>query len=50
MVTALIPVLGYARASQVAAAVLDGRGGVRDLALATGSIAATDLDRLLGHG
>ncbi|WKG04122.1 aspartate ammonia-lyase [Mycolicibacterium sp. HK-90] len=49
VVTALIPVLGYARASQVAAAVLDGRGEVRDLALATGSIAAADLDRLLGH-
>ncbi|WP_441963766.1 aspartate ammonia-lyase [Mycolicibacterium houstonense] len=50
VVTALIPVLGYARASQVAAAVLEGRGEVRDLALATGSIAAGDLDRLLGDG
>ncbi|MDF3336763.1 aspartate ammonia-lyase [Mycolicibacterium septicum] len=50
VVTALIPVLGYTRASQIAAAVLDGRGGVRDLALATGTIAATDLDRLLGNG
>ncbi|MGV9797057.1 aspartate ammonia-lyase [Mycobacterium sp. NPDC003449] len=49
IVTALIPVLGYARAGEVAAAVLAGRGGVRDLALATGSIAADDLDRLLGE-
>ncbi|MGV0743771.1 aspartate ammonia-lyase [Mycolicibacterium sp. XJ870] len=48
VVTALIPVLGYAQASEVAAAVLAGRGQVRDLALATGSIATDDLDRLLG--
>lgn len=48
VVTALVPVLGYTRASEVAAAVLAGRGRVRDLALATGSIAADDLDRLLG--
>ncbi|MDV3125815.1 aspartate ammonia-lyase [Mycobacterium sp. 21AC1] len=49
VVTALIPFLGYTRASEVAAAVLAGRGEVRDLALATGSIAAGDLDRLLGR-
>lgn len=49
VVTALIPVLGYRRASEVAAAVLAGRGDVRELALATGSIAADDLDRLLGR-
>ncbi|WP_454787970.1 aspartate ammonia-lyase [Mycolicibacterium lutetiense] len=49
VVTALIPLLGYRRASEVVTAVLDGRGEVRELALATGSIAVEDLDRLLGH-
>lgn len=49
VVTALIPLLGYRRASEVVAAVLDGRGEVRELALATGSIAVEDLDRLLGY-
>ena len=46
VVTALIPMLGYALASEVAAAALAGRGDVRNLALATGSIAAEELDRL----
>lgn len=49
VVTALVPLLGYRRASEVVAAVLDGRGEVRELALATGSIAVEDLDRLLGY-
>lgn len=49
IVTALIPLLGYRRASEVVTAVLDGRGDVRELALATGSITVEDLDRLLGH-
>jgi aspartate ammonia-lyase len=47
MVTALIPVLGYARASELAATALTGGGDVRDLALATGVIASDELDRLL---
>ena len=49
IVTALIPLLGYRRASEVVSAVLDGRGDVRELALATGSIAVEELDRLLGY-
>lgn len=49
VVTALIPLLGYRRASEVVTAILDGRGEVRELALATGSITVEDLDRLLGH-
>ena len=47
MVTALIPVLGYARASELAATALAGGGDVRELALATGGIASDELDRLL---
>src|SRR6476660_176690 len=46
MVTALIPVLGYARASELAATALAGGGDVRELALATGVIASDELDRL----
>ena len=47
MVTALIPVLGYARASELAATALAGGGDVRELALSTGVIASDELDRLL---
>ena len=36
MVTALIPALGYARASELAATALAGGGDVRELALSTG--------------
>ena len=46
MVTALIPVLGYARASELAATALAGGSDVRELALATGVIASDELDRL----
>jgi len=47
MVTALISVLGYARASELAATALAGGGDVRELALSTGVIASEELDRLL---
>jgi len=46
-VTALISVLGYARASELAATALAGGGDVRELALSTGVIASDELDRLL---
>jgi aspartate ammonia-lyase len=47
VVTALTPYLGYATAAEIAKAALAGRGGVRDLVLATGAVDALELDRLL---
>ncbi|MBR7826991.1 aspartate ammonia-lyase [Actinospica sp. MGRD01-02] len=47
LVTALTPQLGYARAAEIAKAVLSGAGDVRALALATGTLDAEALDALL---
>ena len=47
LVTALPPQLGYARAAEIAKAVLAGEGDVRALALATGSLDSDALDALL---
>ena len=47
LVTALTPLLGYARSAEIAHAVLGGGGDVRTLALATGGVDADVLDALL---
>jgi aspartate ammonia-lyase len=47
LVTALTPVLGYARSAEIAKAALAGAGDVRGLALAAGGIGADVLDALL---
>jgi aspartate ammonia-lyase len=47
LVTALTPLLGYARSAEIARAVLGGAGDVRDLALGTGGLDADAVDGLL---
>ncbi len=47
LVTALTPLLGYARSAEIAQAVLGGAGDVRAVALATGGLDADVLDALL---
>jgi aspartate ammonia-lyase len=47
IVTALVPVLGYDRASEVAKEALEGRRSVREIVLARGLIGAAELDDLL---
>ncbi len=47
LVTALVPALGYDRASQVAKEALATGRGVREIVLAAGDLDASELDRLL---
>ncbi|WP_182376711.1 aspartate ammonia-lyase [Nocardioides sp. WS12] len=47
LVTALTPLLGYARSAEIAKAALSGAGDVRELALAGGGVEADVLDALL---
>jgi aspartate ammonia-lyase len=47
LVTALVPALGYERASQVAKEALAGGRSVREIVLAAGDLEAAELDRLL---
>jgi aspartate ammonia-lyase len=47
LVTALVPALGYERASQVAKEALTSGRSVREIILAAGGLDAADLDRLL---
>lgn len=47
LVTALTPLLGYARSAEIAKAALSGAGDVRGLALAGGGVDADVLDALL---
>ena len=47
LATALTPLLGYARAAEIAKAALAGAGDVRTLALAAGGLDAAEVDALL---
>jgi len=50
LVTAVVPVLGYEKASEIAQEALESGRSVREIILARGLLSADDLDELLSPG